>query len=84
MRRLHTETYSQFITRHAKASAIREIDAELAQKAIDDAARADRRRAIQPQLDILSAKADEAFFSGTFADQKRVGAEIDALLASIA
>jgi hypothetical protein len=84
MRRLHTETYSQFITRHAKASAIREIDAELAQKAIDAAARAERRAAIQPQLDILSKEADKAFFSGTFADQQAVGAKIDALLASVA
>jgi hypothetical protein len=84
MRRKINETYSQFITRHAKDAAVREIDAELAQKAINDAARAERRAAIQPQLDLLSEEADRAFFSGTFAEQQAVGAKIDALLASIA
>jgi len=84
MGRKINETYSQFITRHAKESAVRERDARWAAEATAEAARSERRIAIQPQLDELSAEADRAFFSGSFADQKAVGAKIDALLASIA
>jgi fructose-bisphosphate aldolase class 1 len=84
MGRKINETYSQYITCIAKAQALRERDERWAAKKAAKAAYKARRIAIQPQLDELSKRADEAFFNGTFADQRAVDAEIDALLASIA